>query len=138
LVTEELALEEVLREIAAVHLDERTVPPGTRFVNLPCEELLSDSGLSLQHHGRASRLSQLADRIQEFLHLRASAHDERRSRAAALDVPQPRDLVRETRLRERVLDDELDVVELEWFRHVLVAPRLHGLDGLRNLSERGH
>jgi hypothetical protein len=54
-VSEQLVLNEVVRERAAVDRDERIVATGAEIVNCACGELLAGAGLSLNERGYARR-----------------------------------------------------------------------------------
>src|SRR6185436_14902782 len=107
LVSEELALEEILRNGATVELHEGAVPTRAPVVDLPREELLPDPRLALKEHGRGRALRHLRDGLDDLVHARSAPDDEGRAAAPSVDVAEAGHLLGEARLRERVAHDQL-------------------------------
>ena len=135
---EELALEEGLRDGAAVHFHEGAGVRGPQLVDLAREELLSHARLSLQEHGGASGRRHFPDGFEDLRQLRASAHDQGRARPPPLRRAEARHLLGQPRLREGVLDHELHVIQLERLSDVVETAGLRRFHRVLEFSERGH
>src|SRR5690606_28575104 len=75
LVTEQLAFEQLGRDRAAIHGDERTVTARRMVVNVARDDLLASPGLAAQLHGRLPRRD-AQDHLPHGLH-RGAAADQR-------------------------------------------------------------
>src|SRR5205814_884140 len=74
LVAEELALEQILRDGAAVHGDERAAAPARPAMDGARDELFADAALARDERGRLV-VRDLRDRLEDRLHRRALRQD---------------------------------------------------------------
>ena len=127
LVTEQLRLEERLRQGRAIDGDERPRGPRARLVNGARDELFAGPGLALDQHGGVERR-----------HARDARVDLRHLVRLADEVVGPTTsercvLVRGGRRRvpsrrERTPDDDLDLLHPERLREVVEGAGVHGFD----------
>jgi hypothetical protein len=135
--SEELVLDEVLGNGAAVLDHERTVGPLSSVVDRPCHQLFSRAGLAIDDD-RHVVLGDDGDLGQELLDLGAGSDDEVGLPAAHDLVPDLTHLVRGAVAVDRLaypLDQLLDV---EGLGHVVGDPVLHQPDRLVDLAVGGH
>ena len=127
-VAEEVALEQVRREGAAVDRDEGGVGPVRVQVDGPGDQLLAGPALALEEDrapGRGGRLDQLED----GLHGLALADDVGEAEALAELVLEADVLVLEALALEGLLEHEQEIVVLEGLLDVVEGADLHGRDG---------
>ncbi len=136
LVAEQLRLEEALVEGGAVHLHERAVRTARVTVQRLGDELLPDARLA-QNEDRRVRAGDLLDRAEDFLHLRAFTHDVLETRHDLSTVVRL-DARQQPPVLDRALDLHLHLFEIERLEHVVVGPRLHGVDGRLDGAVGGH
>ena len=124
LVPEQLALDEVLRDGRAVHLDERLVAPRRAPVERLRDELLAGAALAGDEDRRGG-VRHLPDDVVDGLHRRRLAHERRTFpvREVRVDV-----LALEVVGARRLGDDLLQLLLLEGLRDVVERPRLERRD----------
>src|SRR6185295_1050400 len=73
-VAEQLALEQLVREGAAVDRDERPLAAARVVVDRPRDQLLAGARFA-RDHDRAARSRDALDELEDRAHLRAAAHE---------------------------------------------------------------
>jgi hypothetical protein len=127
LVTEQLGLEQRLRERGARDLHHRPAAAIRVVVERLRDELFSGAALAGDEDGRV-RLRDLADGLVHLLHRRGVADDALGLHERADLVAQHFDLLGEILVIEGALHRVRDLVELERLGDVVERPELHGLD----------
>ena len=124
LVAEQLALDQLLGDRGAVHLDERLVPPVRVAVDGPGHQLLAHPALAGDEHGRV-RGRGAAHRVPDLLEGGAAAHH---PVAVVEDELQAAVLLDEPLLPERVAGGDQDALALRGLLDEVPGPELHRLD----------
>jgi len=131
LVAEQLALQEILRDGAAVDCDEGVRGAWAARVDRPRHQLLAGACLALDQH-RDVGGGHALDEVQDLLHL-GSLRDDAADRLEAFDLHlEGRVLAPQPGLLRRLLDEQLQLLHGRRFGEVVVGAELHGLD------RRGH
>ena len=126
--TEELGLQQVLGNGAAVHRHEGLGAAVALAVNVPGHELLAGATLAAdQHAGLGVR--HLDREIEDPLQDRAVTDDGALPAASPQLRPKPPVLAREQLLLQGLLHHQADLVDLEGLGDVVVGPLLHGRNG---------
>ncbi len=124
LMAEKFAFEEVFRERGAMEFDEWFQRPWTVFVDGLRDQLLARSALSRdQDTGSGGR--DLLDDVEDFLHRGTRADDVVETQPTAQARPKLDRFVTERASVERPLDDEHELIDLRWFRKVVLRAALH-------------
>ena len=134
--SEELGLHQRFGDGPAVDRDERAAAARALLVDCLRDQLFSGSALSGHHHGRQA-VGGLADRVEQIRHLPALPDEALEAMLPSELGPERLILVLEALALEGVGDDQLDLVELEGLRDVVVRAQLHRLDGGLGGGERG-
>ena len=128
-VAEQVALEQVGRQGAAVDGDERGLGPVRVHVDGPGDELLAGAALALEEDRAPGRGGGL-DEVEDVLHGLALADDVGEAEALPELVLEPDVLVLEALALEGLLDGhEQELVVLERLLDVVEGADLHGRDG---------
>src|SRR5438093_4355908 len=111
LMTEELRLDQGVRDRAAVHSDKRLLASGAQLMDCPSDEFLAGAGLTLDDD-RERGVGHLPDLLDNFLHLPTRTHQPSQG---ALD---DRDSL--PQVARALLDDGLQFVEVALQRQLLL------------------
>ena len=147
LVTEQLGLEDLARERAAVNRYER--PRGSRrvFVDRPGDELLAGAALAQDQYRRIGG-GHAIDDPQHLVHPGALGQETAEGRGAGCVGAQGHVVANELALLRRLAHDDVELFDLGRLGQVIVGTELHGLhrggdllearqhDDLRRLRER--
>ncbi len=137
LVTEELGLEQGLRQRGAVHLDEVARGAQRVVMDRAGDQLLAGSRLAANQHGRVA-LGHLADDTKHALQWPAGADDAIEIVNIVLRVSQVIELVAHPPHLERLLDLHFHLFDLERLLHVVERADLHRFNGCVHRTERRH
>ena len=136
-VSKELGLHQVLRNRSAVDGYQRGVFASRVVVDGLGDEFLSRTAFARDQHARASVRDAL-DQIEDRLHS-ARAADDVVEAIASVDLgAQLTVFLEESSLTERLLDDDLNLVDLEGLLDVVEGPLLHRFDGRVRRGVGGH
>ncbi len=125
LVTEDLALEQRLRNGRAVHRHEGSVPPRGQLVQGARDQLLAGAALASDQHGGGRGRGQL-DEAVDRLHGRAGPH-QLADAPDLLDAPsEQRDLAGGLRPLDRLGHQQLEPGDVDGLRQKVVRALLHG------------
>ena len=119
--TEQLALEELLGDGAAVEVDERAGGARAVPVQVARHQLLSRTGLSVDQHGGRAALRHLVEALED-LHDRRTLSEQRLIDLGA--ATQLFDLAPQAGMLERAMDDHAQVLEVGRLEHEIVGPEL--------------
>ena len=136
LVTEQLRLDQVLRDRRAVDLDERALVPLAVEVNRVGDELLAGAVLALQENVRLARRDAL-DQVEELLHLLALADHVLELVAVLQARLELLVLVDERLLLDRLLELVQETFGIDRLLEEVERPRFHRFDRLRNIPLAG-
>src|SRR5262249_1975497 len=122
LVAEELALDQLLRDRGAVHLDERLVLPRRVVVERARDELLAGAALAGDEHRRR----RVGDALEHVVDLGEAVRraDDPEARAARPGLRRRRLLAGELPRLQRLADDLADLVLVERLREVIERAEL--------------
>ena len=135
-VAEEVRLEEVGRQVARVHRDERPIGPRGILVERPRDELLAGAALAVDQNRRPAG-RRLDDQVEHLAHARAAADDLAEPVGARLQVLAERAVLGdEPALRQGVAQHDEHFVVLERLGDVVVRPALHRRNGVLDRGER--
>ncbi len=95
------------------------------------------AALALDQHGRGGPRDPL-DQTEDLAHARAAADDVVEAVALLELAPEVDVLLVEPALLERAVDDDLELVDVEGLRHVVVGAELHRLDRALGGGVGGH
>ena len=139
LVAEQLGLDQGLGHRGAVHFEEGAV--AEHLVEGPRDHALAGAGLAADQDRRppARREPGLADppRLLEGGYEGLVAPDEALGKGAVAP-PQPGELAVAARARERALDEEPQLLEVEGLLQVVGGAAAHGFDGVGDRAVRRH
>src|SRR5467141_511237 len=127
LITEELRLDQGVRDRAAVDSDKWLLASGTQLMDRASDELLASAGLALDENSQRG-VGHLLDLLDNLHHLAVRAHQEPQG---ALD-----DLVRLPQLARALLDDGLELVEMALQRQLLLLDPAAELAHLDRSAQR--
>ncbi len=136
LVAEELALENVRRDRAAVDRQEALVAPRAREMQRVGDQLLAGAALADDEHRRLGRRHQ-AHLLEEHLHLRRAADDALEPETLVELLVELDDLLLELALLELREDALAELVEVDRLGQVVVGADPHRLDGGLDRAEAG-
>ncbi len=128
LVPEQLALEQRLGQRRAGDLDEGLAAPRAVLVQGLREQLLAGAALAEQQHGgRGGR--HLPDRLEHREHLGALADQVVEAVLVLEPLAQRARLLEQPLLLERLLEHDLQLLDVDRLAEVVLRAQLHGLDG---------
>jgi hypothetical protein len=131
--TEQLAFDEFAGNRRHINGDEGPVPTLTVVVERPRHQFLAGAGLARDHH-RQVRLHQPGQHAVDVLHGRRAA-DERQALFVDPGLPVVEDRMR---LRQRLLDDTDQLVQIERLRQIVEGAALVGAHGRQQRVLRAH
>ena len=130
-VSEQLRLDEVLRERRTVDLHHRLLRTQAPEVNRVGDELLSGAGFAGDEDVRV-RLCNALDQLEDVLHLLAASDDVAIRRSGRERVTQSPDLSGLVLTLDGLRDEDQQFLELDRLFDEEKGPGLRGFDGLRN------
>ena len=133
---EQLALEQLRRQRGAVHLDEGLVAAARELEQRARDQLLAGAALAAHQHGDVG-VGDLLDDVAHLLHLRVVAAQEQQLGLGARAPAQPLDLLLERALLERLLEGELELLDLERLAQEVGRAEPHRLDDVARLAVPG-
>ncbi len=136
LVAEELALENVRRDRAAVDRQEALVAPRAREVQRVGDQLLAGAALADDEDGRLGRRDQ-AHLLEEDFHLRRAADDALEAETLVELLVELDDLLLELPLLQLCEDALAQLIEIDRLGQVVVGADPHRLDGGLDRAETG-
>ena len=137
LVAEELALEQRLRDGRALDRHERTARTRGCGVQRACDQLLACSRLSADQD-RGVRLTQALDGVEHGSHRRTLADQATERGARVHEAAQLAVLAQRGAVRERTLDTEQQLVDLERLGDVVERTAAHRVDRRADRRVAGH
>ncbi len=123
-ITEQFAFQERLRQGAAIHRHKRHPGPRAAGMNRPGDEFLAGSALPANQHV-ALGISHLLDNVEHLLHGIAFTDQSGLQRLLRHFTLQQHVFRGEPAFFQRVPDDELDLIDLERLREIIVGAQLH-------------
>ncbi len=137
LVAEQLALQDVARDGAAVDGQEPLVAARARTVERVGHQLLAGAAVADDEHAGARGRHQ-PHLLEEVLHGRRAADDALEAVALVEHLAQVRDLLLELLLLDQVHHPLAQLVEIDGFGEVVVGAHPHGFDGGLDGAVGGH
>src|SRR5216117_4194925 len=128
LVAEELALDQLLAERRAVHLDQRLRAPRAPVVERVRHQLLAGAARAADQHGDVG-VGDLVDGLEEPAHGRALPDDLLEAERALHLLEEPAVVAAEKHRVHHAADDQPELVVVEGLRHVVDGAELHRLHG---------
>src|SRR5215475_5961384 len=124
---EELALEQLRWQGRAVDLHERAIAPAGELEDRAGDELLARSALAAHEHGDVG-VGDLLDDVAHLTHLRVVAEEQEQLGLRARAPAQSLDLLLQRALLERLLEGELELLDLEGLPQEVGRAEPHRLD----------
>ena len=136
LVAEQLALQDLVRDRAAIQGQEALLPAGAGVVQGLGDEFLPGAALAQDEHGGAARRD-LPHLLEQVLHRRRLAHDRVEAEALVEHLAQVRHLVAQLPVLDQLVDAAPQLVEVDRLRQVIVRADAHRLDRGLDRAEAG-
>ena len=130
---EQLALEQLRRQRRAVHLHERLVPATRELEDRARDQLLTGAALAAHEHGDVG-VGDLLDDLADLAHLRVVAAQEQQLGLGARAAAQPLHFLLERALLERLLERELELLDLERLAQEVGSAQAHRLHDVARLA----
>ncbi len=125
--TEQLRIEQFLRQGTAVDRNERTACAPAGGMDGTGDHLLTGSGLSGDEHGNVL-VADAFDQIEDAVHRRTSGNDVRQLFAPGEPLAQARHLLAQLLFLEHLVDAQHQLVGVDRLGEIVVGTKTHGLD----------